>query len=191
MDRPGAPGLAWKTPSPSSANGSGGSSGRQRRSMGFCRSASRRWTGLCRVAGSPAARCTKSLEQMATKRMAHSPPFLPPISSDGSPTRREAWCSGVCRTRISMGLVLPPTGSTPVGSCWFKHGAMQRSCGQWKRGCALPASQRLSAKSGRFLRWRAVDSSSPQNIPGSPHFCCGAGARANRRRANAFCRMRL
>ena len=104
--------------------------------------------------------------------------------------RRTAWCCGVFPARTSTGPVSPPMGSIPRASCWSGHRATPRSCGRWRRGCALPASPRWSAKSGRSPRSRAAGCSSPRSAPASPLFCCGAGATAGRRRANAICRMR-
>src|SRR5439155_24242563 len=62
----------------SSASISGGSSGRGRQPMGYCRLASPRSTECCRAAGSRGAPCTRSWGWTATRRMARSPPPLPP-----------------------------------------------------------------------------------------------------------------
>ena len=143
----------------SCASASGGSSSRQRRSMGYCRSASTRSIECCRAAGSRGGPCTRSSEWAATRRMARSPPLSLPASSGGSaPTltlprlrgreREGAWCCGAFPARISTGPGSPPMGSILRASCWYGRRAMPRSCGRWRRGCALPASSRWSAKSG-------------------------------------------
>src|ERR1700730_8747319 len=113
----------------------------------------------------------------------------PPLGAERVGVRWGRYC-GASRARISMAPELPPTGSIPGASCWSRRRAMARSCGRWRRDCALPASPPWSAKSGRSPRWRAAGCSSPQNAPAPPLFCCGAGAREGRRRANAIYRTR-
>ncbi len=183
----------------SCASASGGSSSRQRRSMGYCRSVSTRSIECCRAGGSRGGPCTRSSEWAATRRMARSPPLsLPALSGGLAPTLtlprlrgREgegAWCCGAFPARISAGPGSPTMGSILRASCWYGRRAMPRSCGRWRRGCALPASPRWSAKWVRSPQWRAAGCSSPRSAPASPLFYCGAGATEDKRRASAVCR---
>src|SRR5712671_6542426 len=67
---------------------------------------------------------------------------------------------------------------------------MTRSCGRWRKACALPVSPRWSVKSEHSLQWRAAGCNSPRSALESPPCYCGAGATVGRRRANGLCRMR-
>jgi hypothetical protein len=155
--------------------------------MVCCRLASPRSIGPCRAAGCHAAPCTKSSGQVATKRMARSPPPSPPASSRVS--IRTASCCGALAGRIFTVPVLPRMGSIRRGWWWCGPRATPKSCGRWRRGCAHQASPRWWAKSAPCRRWRAADCSLPRNAQASPLLYCGAGVTAGRQRANAICRM--
>ena len=164
--------------------------------MGSCHLASKQSTGLCLVAGSRGAPCTKSWEWAVTRRMERLPQPLPPASSDGLPCLqgervgvRGAWCCGAFRVQISTGPALSRTGSILDVLCWSGHRAMPKSCGRWRRGCVLLASSGWSVKSDHSPLRRAAGCSLPRNAPVSLPFCCDAGATADRQRANALCRM--
>src|SRR5438045_6212232 len=59
-----------------------------------------------------------------------------------------------------------------------------------EEGLRAPVLSRSSARSGDCRSWRAAACNLPPSAPASPLFCCGAGAIARRRRANASGRAR-